>query len=62
MERSLRMPSKREQLGHGSGKIAARHGSGMTVRMWCQEDEISEETHYCWQQRLFQELTCVGTE
>lgn len=57
MEQSLQAMSRQVRLEQWSGKIAACHGSGMTIRAWCQEKGISEKTYYYWQRRLFQELT-----
>ena len=37
-------------------RIAECRSSGMSVRTWCRENEISEKTYYYWQRRLYQQM------
>ena len=57
MEQSLQVVSKQERLEHWASIIMACRSSGMTVRSWCQENNISEKTYYYWQKRLFNRLS-----
>ena len=57
MEQSLQVVSRQERLDYWTGIIMARRSSGMTVRSWCQENNISEKTYYYWQKRLFNRLS-----
>ena len=57
MEQSLQVLSKRERLESWTARIMACRSSGMTVRVWCQENGLSEKTYYYWQRRLFQTLS-----
>ena len=57
MEQSLQVVSKQERLEHWASIIMARRSSGMSVRSWCQENNISEKTYYYWQKRLFNRLS-----
>ena len=57
MEQSLQVMSKRERLESWTARIMACRSSGMTVRVWCQENGLSEKTYYYWQRRLFQALS-----
>ena len=57
MEQSLQVVSKQERLEHWASIIMACRSSGMTVRSWCQENNISEKTYYYWQKRLYNTLS-----
>lgn len=57
MEQSLQVVSKQERLEYWTGIIMACRSSGMKVRSWCQENNISEKTYYYWQKRLFNALS-----
>ena len=57
MEQSLQVVSRQERLDHWTRIIMSCRSSGMTVRSWCQENNISEKTYYYWQKRLFNTLS-----
>ena len=57
MEQSLQVMSKQERLENWTARIMACRSSGMTVRVWCRENGLSEKTYYYWQRRLFQTLS-----
>ena len=57
MEQNLQVMSKQERLENWTTRIMACRSSGMTVRAWCRENELSEKTYYYWQRRLFQTLS-----
>ena len=44
-------------VGSWTARITACCGSGMTVREWCRENDLSEKTYYYWQRRLFDTLS-----
>lgn len=46
MEQSLQVMSKQERLENWTARITACRSSGMTVRAWCQKNELSEKTYY----------------
>ena len=46
MEQSLQVMSKQERLENWTARVTACRSSGMTVRAWCQKNELSEKTYY----------------
>lgn len=57
MEQSLQVLSAKQRLAEWSERISSCRNSGISVKQWCQENEISEKTYYYWQRRVFQALT-----
>ena len=37
-----------------AGRISECRNSGMTVKVWCRENGVCEQTYYKWQKRLFE--------
>ena len=56
MEQSLQTLNAQQRMQVWSERITACRRSGKRVRIWCQENGISEKTYYYWQRRLFQRL------
>lgn len=65
MEQSLQALSKQERLEAWTTRIMDCRNSGMSVRSWCQENGLNENTYYYWQRRLFHVLSaqheCTGS-
>ena len=56
MEHSLQTLNASQRVQLWAERIAECRGSGMSVRAWCREKEISEKTYYYWQRRLYQQM------
>ena len=56
MEHSLQTLNAAQRVQLWAERIAECRSSGMSVRAWCRENEISEKTYYYWQRRLYQQL------
>ena len=55
MEHSLQTFNAAQRVELWAERIAECRGSGMSVRAWCRENEISEKAYYYWQRRLYQQ-------
>ena len=53
MERSLQTLNSQEKISVWSELIAACRSSGISVRVWCEENGISTASYYKWQKKLF---------
>ena len=40
-----------------AGIISGRHGSGKTVRVWCEEQGVNQKSYYYWQQKIREALS-----
>ena len=56
MEHSLQALNAAQRVELWAKRMAECRGSGMSVRAWCRENEISEKTYYYWQRRLYQQM------
>ena len=56
MEQSLQRLNAAQRVEIWAVRIAECRSSGMSVRAWCRENEISEKTYYYWQRRLYQQM------
>ena len=56
MEHSLQRLNAGQRIQLWAERIAECRSSGMSVRAWCRENEISEKTYYYWQRRLYQQM------
>ena len=56
MEQSLQTLNAAQRVQLWAERIAECRSSGMSVRAWCRENEISEKTYYYWQRRLYQQM------
>ena len=59
MEHSLQRLNAAQRVELWAERIAECRSSGMSVRAWCMENEISEKTYYYWQRKLYQQLVCT---
>jgi transposase-like protein len=57
MEQSLQTLTANHRLTEWGERIAACRNSGLSVRAWCREHEISEKTYFYWQRRVYQTLS-----
>ena len=60
MEHRLQRLNAAHRVELWAERIAECRSSGMSVRAWCRENEISEKTYYYWQRRLYQQLISAG--
>ena len=56
MEHSLQRLNAAQRVQLWAERIRECLSSGMSVRAWCREHEISEKTYYYWQRRLYQQM------
>ena len=56
MEHSLQRLNAAQRVQLWVERITECRSSGMSVRAWCREHEISEKTYYYWQRRLYQQM------
>lgn len=57
MEQSLQTLTANQRMAEWGERIAACRNSGLSVRAWCREHEISEKTYFYWQRRVYQTLS-----
>ena len=54
MSRELQTMNQQNKLTLWAGRISECRNSGMTVKVWCRENGVCEQTYYKWQKRLFE--------
>ena len=54
MSRELQTLNGQNKLALWAGRISECHSSGQSVKTWCRENGICEQTYYKWQRRLFE--------
>ena len=54
MARELQTLNEHNKLALWAERVNACRSSGRTVKDWCKESGISEQTYYRWQKRLFE--------
>ena len=54
MSKSLSVVNQQQKLGEWAERVSACRNSGLSVRAWCQENEVCEQTYYRWQRRLYE--------
>ena len=54
MSRELQTMNQQNKLTLWAGRISECRSSGMTVKVWCRENGVCEQTYYKWQKRLFE--------
>jgi len=57
MEQSLQTLTANQRLSEWGERITSCRSSGVSVRTWCREHEISEKTYFYWQRRIYQTLS-----
>lgn len=54
MTKGLSVVNQRQKLGEWAERVANCRKSGLSVRTWCQENGICEQTYHRWQRRLYE--------
>ena len=54
VSKSLSVVNRQQKLGEWAEQVSACRNSGLSVRAWCQENEVCEQTYYRWQRRLYE--------
>ena len=54
MSKDLQALPSQNKLALWAQKVSACRSSGQSVRIWCREHGICEQTYYRWQRRLFE--------
>ena len=54
MSRELQAMNQQNKLALWAGRISECRSSGQSVKVWCAENRICEQTYYKWQRRLFE--------
>ena len=57
MEQRLQSLNASQRMSVWAERISSCRNSGMTVREWCNENQLSQKTYYYWQRRLFKIAT-----
>ena len=45
--------NEQTKLAMWAGRISECRNSGLTVKRWCKENGVGEQTYYKWQKRVF---------
>ena len=53
MSRELQQLNEQNKLAMWAGRISECRNSGLTVKRWCKENGVGEQTYYKWQKRVF---------
>ena len=61
METGLQTVNQQRKLSEWAERVSACRSSGQSVKTWCRENGVSEQTYYMWQRRLY-ELAQDGQE
>ena len=54
METGLQTVNQQRKLSEWAERVSACRSSGLSVKTWCRENGISEQTYYKWQRRLYE--------
>ena len=54
MNKDLQTLNGQNRLALWAGRISECRSSGQSVKVWCAENGICEQTYYKWQRRLFE--------
>lgn len=54
MSRKLQTLNGQNKLALWAGRVSECRSSGQTIKTWCRENGICEQTYYKWQRRLFE--------
>lgn len=54
METGLQTVNQQRKLGERAELVSACRSSGLSVKTWCRENGVSEQTYYKWQRRLYE--------
>ena len=53
MTKGLSVVNQQQKLGEWAERVSACRNSGQSVKTWCRENGVSEQTYYRWQRRLY---------
>lgn len=53
MSTELQQLNEQNKLAVWAGRISECRNSGLTVKRWCKENGVGEQTYYKWQKRVF---------
>ena len=53
MSTELQQLNEQNKLAMWAGRISECRNSGFSVKHWCKENGVSEQTYYKWQKRVF---------
>ena len=54
METGLQTVNQQRKLSEWAERVSACRNSGLSVKTWCRENGVSEQTYYKWQRRLYE--------
>ena len=54
MSKGIQVLNNQNKLTEWAGRVADCRSSGLTVKAWCKENGICEQTYYKWQKRLYE--------
>lgn len=53
MAQDLQTLNAQNKTAEWAAKIAERRNSGQSIKSWCKENGVCEQTYYKWQRKLF---------
>ena len=53
MAKGLSVVNHQQKLGEWAERVSAYRSSGLSIKTWCRENGVSEQTYYRWQRRLY---------
>ena len=53
MSRDLQVMNGQNKLALWAERVSACRNSGLSVKAWCKENGVNEQTYYKWQKKLF---------
>ena len=54
METGLQTVNRQRKLGEWAEQVSACRSSGLSVKTWCRENGVSEQTYYKWPRWLYE--------
>ena len=54
MAKGLSVVNHQQKLSEWAERVSACRNSGLSVKTWCRENGVSEQTYYKWQRRLYE--------
>lgn len=52
----LQRINRENKLGMWAERVSACRGSGLSIKSWCRENGVCEQTYYKWQRKLLEEM------
>ena len=53
MAQDLQALNSQNKMAEWAARISERRSSGQSVKSWCKENGVCEQTYYKWQRKLF---------